>query len=227
MPRAPMTESEIQEVKQQILDIAFRIVYEEGFSGLSMRKIAKQIGMTAANIYNYFSNKDELNIEMRKFGYIVLYDKLDIAYNKGNDINDKIRLLIKEFISFGLNSAPYYELMFNMPTPKYSDYVGTPMEELATNELRSSLRLLEIFNKVILEFVEDGGIVLTDNNTNVIIILSYLHGLITLYNNKMLIYINANPEATVEFLTNFIIEVIYRLKDNKDIKDFFYSLEKM
>ena len=65
MPKAPMAETEIFKKKERILDIAAEIIMEEGYHSLSMRKIGTKIGMTAANLYNYYSNKDELNIAIR------------------------------------------------------------------------------------------------------------------------------------------------------------------
>jgi AcrR family transcriptional regulator len=226
MPRIAMKDTEVEEIKKKILDTAFEIVYKEGFSNLSMRKIASKLKMTAANIYNYYSNKDELNIEMRRYGYLILYDNMIKAYERAQSIEERASLMIHEFVSFGIKNPNYYELMFNMPTPKYSDYVGTPMEELATREFTSSMRVFELAQKTTKEFVESAEIKLIDLDRAIIIILSFMHGIITLYNSRLLKNINAHPEKMVEELVLLVIEVIRDIKNNEPVKELIEKLEK-
>ena len=47
-------------VKQNIIDGAIDDIYENGYMGASMRKIASIANMTVGNLYRYFKNKDEL-----------------------------------------------------------------------------------------------------------------------------------------------------------------------
>ena len=53
-----------EETRMNILDAAFRIVKEEGWDALSMRKIADAIEYTAPIIYEYFDNKDAILLEL-------------------------------------------------------------------------------------------------------------------------------------------------------------------
>lgn len=41
-----------------------------------MRKIASRLGFTATTIYNYYNNKDEINLMIRIKGFEKLYDML-------------------------------------------------------------------------------------------------------------------------------------------------------
>ncbi len=47
--------------KEQIIDVAFEIAKTEGIDGITMRKIAEQMGSSVAPIYVNFKNVDELN----------------------------------------------------------------------------------------------------------------------------------------------------------------------
>lgn len=60
MARKKKTEEERQAVKAKMLAAAEKLVIQEGFSGLSMRKISGLAGYTEGSIYNYFQDKDEL-----------------------------------------------------------------------------------------------------------------------------------------------------------------------
>ena len=227
MPRMPMNETEIEGIKKKILDTAFEMVAKEGFANLSMRKIASKLKMTAANIYNYYSNKDELNIEMRRYGYIILHDNIIKSFEKAQSIEEKVSSLIYEFVAFGIKHPNYYDLMFNMSTPKFSDYIGTPMEELATREYTSSMRVFELAQKTTQDYVENGGIALIDINTTIIVLLSFLHGVITLYNSRLLKNIDPEPEETVKEIISLFIEIIRNLKNNEPVKDFITRLDKL
>jgi AcrR family transcriptional regulator len=46
--------------KEQIIQKALEIMKERGFSGLTMRDLAKSLGMEAASLYNHIASKDDL-----------------------------------------------------------------------------------------------------------------------------------------------------------------------
>ncbi len=76
MPKAAWTRDKINNTKEKILDVALKLIIEEGFNKLSMRKIAARLGITAANIYNYYSSKDEINLMIRVRGFEMLFSML-------------------------------------------------------------------------------------------------------------------------------------------------------
>ena len=51
--------------KQQIIDSAEKLIAESGFQGLSMHKLAKEAGVAAGTIYRYFSDKEDLLLQVR------------------------------------------------------------------------------------------------------------------------------------------------------------------
>jgi len=57
---ARRSEHSLEELKAMILDAAERIVTEEGFSALKVRKIAVEIGYTVGSIYMVFVNMADL-----------------------------------------------------------------------------------------------------------------------------------------------------------------------
>ncbi len=53
-----------EERKRQIMDTALRLFSKEGFFEVTIADIAKEMKMSAGNIYNYFSSKDALAKEL-------------------------------------------------------------------------------------------------------------------------------------------------------------------
>ena len=58
-----------EEVKENILDAARKVVAEEGFQGLSIRKITKLIDYSPGIIYHYFQNKQAIIEALVSEGY--------------------------------------------------------------------------------------------------------------------------------------------------------------
>ncbi len=48
------------ERRTQIIDKAIKIIHTQGFAGLAIRELAKQVGISEPAIYRHFANKDEI-----------------------------------------------------------------------------------------------------------------------------------------------------------------------
>src|ERR1700754_742526 len=71
-----------EETRTNILDASLQIVKEEGWNALSMRKIADVIEYTAPIIYEYFSNKEAILLELTRQGFIILARDMKEAKEK-------------------------------------------------------------------------------------------------------------------------------------------------
>ena len=92
----------IENPKQLILSRAKEILYNEGFKKFSMRNLSKKCGIALGTIYNYYSTKEELIIEMMtdywKENFYILEDIVnsdDTLYIKLNEIFNKLSIFIK------------------------------------------------------------------------------------------------------------------------------------
>src|SRR5262247_2571012 len=56
----PLKALQMPNLGESIKDFAWRQITESGASSLSLRKIARELGITAPAIYNYFSDRDAL-----------------------------------------------------------------------------------------------------------------------------------------------------------------------
>ncbi|MDD9305006.1 MAG: TetR/AcrR family transcriptional regulator [Desulfobacter sp.] len=205
-----MDEAKFFKKKEQIIDIAAEIIMEDGYQTLSMRKIGSKIGMTAANIYNYYSNKDELNIAIRARAGMILFDALENAYQKGGAISEKICFMIEAYARFGIVKANYYSILFDMQTPKFADYVASPLEKLALKEKESTEKSLALLQKCIRNLQEEGYCLPENTDPFLVMIWGQVHGLVSLYNNKLISEINTTPEKTLQEATGLIHEILFR-----------------
>lgn len=62
--------------RQLILDTAARLFSAEGFSGVSLRDIARECGMKAASLYYHFPSKEALVVEVLRIGVERVFDEV-------------------------------------------------------------------------------------------------------------------------------------------------------
>jgi AcrR family transcriptional regulator len=116
----------IENPKQLILNKSKEILYTEGYKKLSMRNIAKACNIAIGTIYNYYSTKKDLVIEMMTEyweEYFCVVEKLinsnDNFYIKLNNIFNELSIFIKTFKEVWLK-AEFYD------TP---DYITSGVEK--------------------------------------------------------------------------------------------------
>ncbi|WP_026969395.1 TetR/AcrR family transcriptional regulator [Algoriphagus terrigena] len=103
-----------EETRSNILTAAFEIVKEEGWKGLSMRKIADRIEYTAPIIYEYFDNKDAILNELTKMGFEALDKVLEKEQAKHAEPEKQLYDMWLAYWDFALNNREIYQVMFGV-----------------------------------------------------------------------------------------------------------------
>jgi AcrR family transcriptional regulator len=201
MPKAARTPEEVEAAKQRILEKALDIITERGYEGLSMRRLGRHLGMTAATVYNYFQNKEEIYLHVLTRGFELLYDDLLRASKSTDDPFEKLRAVLKAWLRFGLDQSNYYDIMLTLYIPKYRDFVGGPLEPLARKELTTALQVPDLIIKVLEELAEAyGNIRKEDAQIHFIQLMTAIHGVVSLYNNTILVYVHDHPKDILDSL---------------------------
>lgn len=105
-----------EETRANILDAALRIVKEEGWQALSMRKIADKIEYTAPIIYEYFSNKEAILLELNRQGYLKLAKELQEAKDAHTGPADQLEAMWLAYWNFAFANKELYQGMFGITT---------------------------------------------------------------------------------------------------------------
>jgi len=186
--KAARSPEEIEQIRNTILDQALDIIVDQGLDDLTMRNLAGRLKMTAPNIYNYYSGKDEIYLSLVVKGFEMLHAALQKADDSSKDMKGRARAMIEAYLKFGIDHSRYYDIMFVLPTPKYNDYQGTPHEELSETELQLSMEIAGMADQIIREIYGSSA----DNNTvtrRLIQVWSLLHGMISLHNSQVAAYV--------------------------------------
>lgn len=228
MARAERTREEIAAVKERIIDCAMDILVEEGYDNLSMTKIGARTNMTAANVYNYFANKEHIFLEIHDRAFQFLYQSLKAAVDSREDPADKVRGLMKAYIEFGIRHHRYYEIMFCVRTPKYSDYEGTILEETVADAKRVSLQAFDLALQTVGDALASlPGTHDEDTRVRMVQAWSIMHGLISLYNNRTLAEAVDDPEKIIAEILDLLLQPWGSgLEETKEKMEFFLVREE-
>jgi len=131
--------------------------------------------------------------------------------------------MVRAYIEFGLTNPSYYDIMFNLHTPKYLDYVGTDIEPLAHTEKQNALKCLSLFMEPISAYIPLKG-KKKDRFVLFQVVKSWsdLHGVITLYNSRLFHEVIDDVDSFIEGKTSDMIDNIMKIKKSVDAgKNFF------
>lgn len=194
MPKAQRTPEEIDAVKNRMLDEAIQLFKKRGYAGFSMRKLASKLGIAAKTIYNYYQSKDEIYIEILIVGFQKLFHRCNTSFAATPDPFDRLKNMARVYLDFGLEESNFYNLMFTWHTPKYNDYLGTPLEPSARRELEAALLVSGLYADAIKRCAPENAPINDDDAEFYLVYLwSFLHGFIAGMNNTMLDYMHSNP----------------------------------
>lgn len=114
--------------REEIIDISFDIINNEGFLALSARHLAKELNVSFMTIYNYVENIDEIKKEVILRGFQILNEKIYESVIRDNLDMDKLDIksycltVAREIFRFSESNNGVYELMFiNGETKIYKD----------------------------------------------------------------------------------------------------------
>lgn len=103
-----------EEVRDSILRTARDIAAADGWSAVTVRKVAERVGYTAPIIYEHFGSKDEMLDQILKGAYDSLYHLLvDMTENEAHG-EQRIRAMVRSYWDFAHSSPELYQLMYGM-----------------------------------------------------------------------------------------------------------------
>lgn len=185
MSRKSYSTEKVEATKNHILETATDMILNQGYDNFSMRKLANKVGMTAANIYNYFQNKDEIHLAIQKKGFDLIYQEFERVYHKDKDEISKLRELGLKYIDFGLNSPNHFDIVFNRHTPKYTDFIGTDIEPIAQADKDAGLKVLNLAVALLQELADSKGWENFDPYFRALQLWTALHGIVNLLNSRV------------------------------------------
>lgn len=178
------------QLRRRILDEARRLLLAEGYTRLSMRRLAREIGYSPTSIYLHFQNKDALFHALIDEGMDRLYDALRATEASGpDDPVERLAALCRAYVRFGLDNGELYEVMFLLH-PEH-------MDRYPAEKYRRARRNLDLFARALAAGAEAERLWVPQPRVAASVVWAALHGAVSLLLARRL-DVRIEPEAFVE-----------------------------
>jgi AcrR family transcriptional regulator len=117
----PTRKEQIPNLPEAIKETAWQQIAKKGAAALSLRAIARQLGITAPAIYNYFSRRDDLVTALIVDAFTSLGESQQQAIQNlpANDLAGHLNKLGLNYRAWALKYPQRYQLIFGTPIPNY------------------------------------------------------------------------------------------------------------
>jgi AcrR family transcriptional regulator len=163
-----------EKVRSAILATAWRLVRDEGWQSLSIRKIADAIEYSITVIYDHFENKEAILFEFGKEGFSKLAKKIEEAKAKTDDPAGQLKLIADAHWNFAFENKEHYQLMYGV------GMAGCEIEKCLPERAVFRGLVMEPINKLIKRGKNPGS----DPCLKYYTFWSILHGLISMKNMR-------------------------------------------
>ncbi|GLY65169.1 TetR/AcrR family transcriptional regulator [Amycolatopsis taiwanensis] len=121
------------ETTEEIKTIALKQMASDGPGAISLRAIAREMGMTAGAIYGYFPTRDDLLTTLIKDVYLSLVEKVEAARDAVPPEDTAGRILAWGLTTreWALANPEGFRLVYGDPVPGYQAPAGGPAAEAA------------------------------------------------------------------------------------------------
>jgi AcrR family transcriptional regulator len=141
MPRSKRTAHQVN-MQEAIKETAWRQIAEFGAPALSLRTIARALGITAPAIYNYYPRRDDLVTALIIDAYTSFGDSQLAARDAipAEDLNGRLMATGMAYRQWALTYPQRYQLIFGTPIPGYE----APAQQVFPSAARSLSALVSV-----------------------------------------------------------------------------------
>lgn len=165
-------EKQKQEIRSLILEESMKLFTEEGFSKVSVRKIAERIQYSPTTLYLYFKDKNEILFYCCESGFKKMLEQ-NIALALISDPIERLHQMGVNYLNFGLENPEFYDLMFIQEAPM------SALIDMGAG-WSSGDQALEALKMIVQDAMDKGLLVPAKVETVAMAVWSMVHGLVSL-----------------------------------------------
>jgi AcrR family transcriptional regulator len=130
---------EATDLKEACVQAAHEAIAEQGLEKLSLRDVARRLGVSHQAPYKHFPSRDHLLAEVMRRCYARFADHLD-ARERFDDPAQDLESLGRQYLAYAASHPLEYRLMFGTPWPQAAEYADMyAASNRAFNVLRQAL----------------------------------------------------------------------------------------
>ncbi len=171
------------DLRQALLDAAIDLITEQDIAAVSLRAIARQLGVTPAAPYHHFKDKNMLLAEVGREGFLRLAKAIDEAVSESTEFAESsphpttmLRAMGLGYIRFAIANPSQYRVMFGCDRKDINEYP-------ALHEAGQSC-----FNRLLMSAAAALGEHSTEEDAHRVALTSWsaCHGFASLWNDGLL-----------------------------------------
>ncbi len=157
-------------LKEAMVNTAINMISEEGISALSLRKLAKEVGVSATAAYNHFEDKDALLVAIKSEAFDRFHLYITTYCPGSDDPEEHLRCLARAYLSFGVEFPDVYWLMTN---------IKVNPERFTAEDAESAVRSEKYLHETVQKIILKNGGEPCEFNTSLgsLVCWSFVHGL--------------------------------------------------
>lgn len=165
-------------LREEILNVSKQLLIKEGFSNMSMRKIAGLANVSATSIYLHFKNKDDLLLALIEQSIENLKEALMEVVDASKGFLPQLEDLARAYVRFALEHPQEYEIIYLVRPEEMPTY---PKEKFGN--VRSAYELLA---GIMAEARQKDYIRVDDSLISAYTLWAQLHGVVSVILSKRL-----------------------------------------
>lgn len=201
-----------RDVPALVLKSARRILLARGLTGITIRRIAQDIGYTPGTIYLYFRNKDQIIAELRNQGFRMLRQYQErLTTGRVSGPLDRLRRGGRSYITFALENPEFFDLMFNQPVGG-SGTAGRrgPRADQEQRERDYSLDAFQSLQEAVRWCQARGYLAGMDPELAAVTLWSTVHGVVSLVHRKRIPQTYEASQELAESIVDFLVDLIQK-----------------
>jgi AcrR family transcriptional regulator len=196
-----MTERETYhhgDLRQALIEAALELVSEKDMDSVSLREVARRVGVSHAAPYRHFADKETLLAAVAQEGFQMLHHTLEAVLHKA-PLSPPRRLqeIGVAYVDFALKHCSHYRLMF-------SAYGATSAQQNPELEQAATQAFMVLVNSIKIG-QQEGVIRLDDSEKLALAAWSLTHGLAMLLMDGQ---IPIQTSQSVALLSSFITQIL-------------------
>ena len=111
------------DLKNALIQAGIKILAEEGIEGFSLRKVAREAGVTHSAPYAHFADKQAMIAAISTDGYRKVYERINAVMDQFPD--DPLRQFIETawvYVSFGFDEPDHFKITFSGSVEREREY---------------------------------------------------------------------------------------------------------
>lgn len=175
---AKATKAKTGNLREDCVSEALSIISADGIDKLSLREVARRLGVSHQAPYKHFRSRDHLLAEVLKGAYSQFASYLDSQIKKETNGDNRLRAMGDAYIRYAMSHPLEYPLMFNMALPDPSEHTDMLNQaHHAFDTLREELRRRASSSR--------HPIPATEIDHQALFVWSTLHGLVSIMRSEI------------------------------------------